>query len=283
VKPEFPNRFALTSFTGPRGQTFSHREDAFQQLVGEGLQSLAGPYAHVAATKGRDGSIDAWLESNEDIHSPFREMPPPIIVECKDHDDTLTNFIKNVFGGWAKVKDKLKGEAGKGWIGLFSPWKNARSYAYCVSAVLHQSAREDLTKEIQQFFADLPEDQRPPIEKIRILDWADLRPWLSAIARVSDAWLGTGSSAILTHNEYLASLSGFREYLLSSKLPFVSPGSASPTSPESLFDTLITGDKPGILLVGAGGVGKTRTSLEVPGWPSGRAGAACTSCPMNLE
>jgi hypothetical protein len=264
VKPEFPNRFALTSFTGPRGQTFSHREDAFQQLVGEGLQSLAGPYAHVAATKGRDGSIDAWLESNEDLHSPFHGLPVPIIVECKDHDDTLTNFIKNIFSGWAKVKEKLKGEAGKGWTGLFSPWKNARGYAYCVSAVLHQSAREELTKEIQQFFADLPDDQRPPIEKIRILDWADLRPWLSAISRVSDAWLGTGSSAILTHSEYLASLSGFREYLLSSRLPFVSPGSTAPTSPESLFQSLMkSSEKPGILLVGSGGVGKTRTTIEV--------------------
>ena len=37
-----------------------------------------------------------------------------------------------------------------------------------------------------------------------------------------------------------------------------------PTSPESLFNALNNiSEKPGILLVGAGGVGKTRTTLEV--------------------
>jgi hypothetical protein len=199
-----------------------------------------------------------------DLPSPFHGLPAPTIIECKDHDDTLPNFIKNVFSGWAKVKEKLKGEAENGWSGLFASWKNARGYAYCVSAILHQSARESLTKEIQQFFASLNVDQRPPINSVRVLDWTDLRAWLSTVARVSDAWFGTGSPAILTYSEYRASLNGFREYLLGSRLPFVSPGLASPTSPESLFSTLVNNsDKPGVLLVGAGGVGKTRTSLEV--------------------
>jgi hypothetical protein len=199
-----------------------------------------------------------------DIPSPFHGLPAPTIIECKDHDDTLPNFIKNVSSGWAKVKEKLKGEAENGWSGLFAPWKNACGYAYCVSAVLHQSARESLTKEIQQFFASLTVDQRPPIQAVRILDWTDLRAWLSTMARVSDAWLGTGSPAILTYSEYQTSLKGFREYLLGSRLPFVSPGLASPTSPESLLSTLVNNsEKPGILLVGPGGVGKTRTSFEV--------------------
>ena len=152
----------------------------------------------------------------------------------------------------------------KGWSRLFVPWTRARSYAYCVSAVLHQSAHDKLSKSIRQFFEELPDDQRPPVEAVRVLDWADLRPWLSSMPRICDAWLGVGSSAVRSHAEHLASLSGFSEYMLSSKLPFVRPSAGDLTAPDELF-RILSGEpeKPGVLLVGAGGVGKTRTSLEV--------------------
>ena len=264
MKPEFPNKFDLASLSGPRSKAFSQREDAFQQLIGEALQFAGGPGAHVAATKGPDGSIDAWVETGPENPSPLQGLPAPIVVECKDHDDTLRNWAQNVSTGWSKVLTKLKNASAKGWSDLFVPWTRARSYAYCVSAVLRQADRDDLTKSIQQFFADLPDDQRPPIEAVRVLDWTDLRPWLSSMPRVCDSWLGIGSSAILSHDEYIATLSGFREYMLSSKLPFVSPSAGDSTAPDALFRTLSGDpDKPGILLVGAGGVGKTRTSLEV--------------------
>jgi len=263
MKPEFPNRFSLASLPGYRAKSFSKREDAFQQLVGEALQLASGFRAHVTGTKGRDGSIDAWVETSVLNPSPFSGMPGPIIVECKDHDDNLSNSTKNILSGWRQVEQKLQIQSRKAWSGLFAPWKNARSYAYLVSAILHQAGRNDLTELIQKFFASLPEDCRPPLETIRVLDWSDLRPWLGSITRISDAWLGTGSPSVLTQTEYIASLSGFREYLLSSKLPFVPPETASPLSPEALFDILDhETDKPGVVLVGAGGVGKTRTSLE---------------------
>src|SRR5262249_4317330 len=163
-----------------------------------------------------------------------------------------------------KVKEKLTNEAQKSWMGLFTPWARARGYAYCVSAVLNQAVRDGLTEEIHSFFSEFPDSQRPPIEKIRVIDWGDLRPWLSAMSRLCDAWLGTGSTAILSHSEYVASLTGFREYLLSANLPFVSPGRVASTAPEALFQALASDpEKPGTLLVGTGGVGKTRTSLEV--------------------
>ena len=264
MKPQFPNKFDLASLSGPRSKAFSERQDAFQQLIGDALQFAAGPGAHVASTKGPDGSIDAWVGTGPDTPSPLQGLPAPIVVECKDHDDTLRNWAENVYGGWSKVRTKLKNASAKGWPDLFVPWARARSYAYCVSAVLHQSARDKLTESIRQFFEELSDDQRPPVEEVRVLDWSDLRPWLSSMPRICDAWLGVGSSGILSHAEYLASLSGFREYMLSSKLPFVSPAADDSTAPDALFRTLAgKPDKPGILLVGAGGVGKTRTSLEV--------------------
>jgi hypothetical protein len=265
LKPVFPNKFDLASLSGCRATSFSKREDAFQQLVGEALQLAVGVRAHVASTKGRDGSIDVWVERIHGTSSPFTRLPGPIIVECKDHDDSLSNFISNVFSGWRKVEQKLKGEAKKGWSGLFAPWRRARSYAYVVSAVLHQAARDELTEVISKFFDEIPIEHRPPIETVRVLDWNDLRPWLSSMVRLSDSWLGTGSAAILTHGEYINSLKGFREFLLSSRLPYVIPGASQQgTSPDALFHILNKGsNRPGVLLVGVGGVGKTRTSIEV--------------------
>ena len=108
MKPQFPNKFDLASLSGPRSKAFSERQDAFQQLIGDALQFAAGPGAHVASTKGPDGSIDAWVGTGPDTPSPLQGLPAPIVVECKDHDDTLRNWAENVYGGWSKVRTKLK-------------------------------------------------------------------------------------------------------------------------------------------------------------------------------
>ena len=141
---------------GPQSKIFTDREDLFQQLVGEGLQFASAFRAHISATKGRDGSIDAFIEIPIQAPSPFSDLTAPTIVECKDHDDRQPNFIRNVNAGWRKVEDKLRRESEAGWIGLFAPWRRARSYVYVTSAVLHQSARETLEASIRSFFDQLP-------------------------------------------------------------------------------------------------------------------------------
>ena len=82
------------------------------------MQFAAGQRAHIAATKGQDGSIDAWLETDLAFPSPFHSLPVPIIVECKDHDDTLHKYIENVYGAWKKVEKKLTEQSANGWTGL---------------------------------------------------------------------------------------------------------------------------------------------------------------------
>ncbi|PSL55858.1 hypothetical protein B0I31_104149 [Saccharothrix carnea] len=72
-------------------------------------------------------------------------------------------------------------------------------------------------------------------------------------------------TGIHTHNEEVAGLDGFRQNLLSRNLPFVHPADPQdPTEPGRLLERLDaeTG-LPGVLLVGAAGVGKTRTCFEV--------------------
>ena len=252
----FPERFDLEKLNGARAAQFTKREDAFQQLVGDGLITVVGHHVAVAPTKGQDGSIDAFVEQGSQLGGPFKDLPAPLIVECKDHDDTLGHVADNVLAGWKVVEGKLKSQAKKGWPDLFAPWKRATAYAYCVSAFLpDKETRDKLQRRIENFFNNLPKGQRPPIASIRVIGWHELRHWLNGLPRVSDEWLGVGIPAILDHETHVARLTGFRKYLRSGELRFVAPDDMSASHPRQLLPRLGSPDsKPGIILVGAGGV-----------------------------
>ncbi|HEY0640130.1 MAG TPA: hypothetical protein VGD67_21070 [Pseudonocardiaceae bacterium] len=74
-------------------------------------------------------------------------------------------------------------------------------------------------------------------------------------------------TGIHTHREEIAGLDGFRRNLLEGNLPFVPPTDPEDrTHPRRLLDELgADAGPPGVLLVGAAGVGKTRTCFEVAG------------------
>ena len=241
-----------------------NRADAFQQLVGDGLREGWGLRVSVAPTKGRDGAIDAFVEEG-DGSAALADLTAPQIIECKDHDDQLPGVQANVGAGWSRVAKNLTRQAGLGWPGAFQPWRRARSYVYCVSAVLaNQQERDKLQSAIRTCFEALTADQRPPIEAIRILDWGDLRHWLDTLPRVADGWLGTSLPLVPSHGEYCASLTGFRRYLRADVLPFIAPEEGANTQPEAILSRLeALAGSGGVLLKGVGGVGKTRTALEV--------------------
>jgi hypothetical protein len=261
----FPNQFQFKAFTGPRGRSFSEREDAFQQLVGDALRAAIGSGVFVAPTRGQDGSIDAYVVQSSALAGPFAGLPSPFIVECKDHDDTLINVARNILSAWGDVQSKLQKQADAGWPGLFAPWTGIRSYAYCVSATFPTiECRQQLTQRIENFFQQLPSDRRPEIETIKVIDWAELRDWLGGLSKVADAWLGIGLESIVSHDSLIADLTGFRRYLLSTELEFVAPSDAAPYHPKQLLSHLSKTDrKPGVLIAGVGGAGKTRTVIEV--------------------
>ncbi|MBF0284440.1 MAG: hypothetical protein HQL51_08270 [Magnetococcales bacterium] len=261
----FPPKFSPDLLMGARALQHAEREDRFQQLVGDGLRnSFGAANTHVSTTRSKDGSIDVWVEGGERVPL-FDSLPTPIIVECKDHlEDDVKDLEANVLSGWYTVKEVLDRAAKKGWTELHRPWKEAHSYVYAVSCRLTVELKKKLKDKIQSFFDGLVTDERPPIEQIRVLDWGDLCSWLNGLPRVRDDWLGTGLESVISHADYVQGLTGFQAYLLEEHLPFVPPGLEKEFHPERLWETLqqLAG-KQGVLLVGKGGVGKTRTLLEV--------------------
>lgn len=99
-------------------------------------------------------------------------------------------------------------------------------------------SRIDLEGEIRHFFEKLSPETRPPIENVRVVDWADLRPWLDQQGTVSDQWLGVGLDLVLPLDEYTASLSGFQNFLQEDVLPFVPPPQDSKFHPERILQLL---------------------------------------------
>ena len=170
------------------------------------------------------------------------------------------------------MKRKLAAQAAEDWPGLYEPWKDASSYLYCVSwRFPHQQARTQFQQEIREFFAALPDDRRPPIvpEQIRVWDWSDLQGWFNQNTVLCDHWLGIELPQWIdnpslrqrftqpVHSGRLA----FHAYLLEENLPFVPPAEDDPAHPERLLQSLV--DNQNLLLIGEGGIGKTRTMHEV--------------------
>ena len=261
----FPKRFTLAALQGPRAEHFTSREDAFQQLVGDGLMAEFGSAAIVGTTEARDSGIDAFVQETATLRPPFDGMKPPVILECKDHDDMLPRLSSNIDSAWRKVERGLTANAEAGWPGAAAYWKQAHSYAYCISSRLTSpTVRLKLEDKIGAFFQSLPQSERPPIDHIRVLDWSQLRAWLNALPLVVEGWLGLRVTRIVPHQQYLSRLSGFRKYLASANLRFVPPREGDLSHPIRLVDDLLLPrEKPGVVLNGPGGVGKTRTCLEV--------------------
>jgi hypothetical protein len=261
----FPSRFRPHEWVGWRAREYPRREDAFQQLVGDGLRELVGLRAHVSPTLGRDGNIDVFVESGETAAERMLGLPLPLVVECKDHDDSARSVRANVDEGWRRVADKLVRQARQRWPGAFQPWRRARSFVYAISAILpNQQARGDLQERIRAFFNSLGPEERVPVDDILVLDWSDIRDWLDRMPRLVDRWLGTGVAAIVPHSQFLDQLAGFRRYLTPAGLPFVSPHVTAPSHPDRLLEAVDRrAGEGGVLLVGVGGIGKTRTVMEV--------------------
>ncbi len=164
------------------------------------------------------------------------------------------------------MKGKLQEAAKAGWTGRHAPWQRARGYLYCIAGRFpNADARHNLRKDIREFFDNLPEGERLAIEWVEVLDWPNLRTEFDSIARLRDEWLGVDHSALQSQASYEASLVGFRGFLLEGTLPYIPPVEAAPSHPQEVFRRLdeLAKVQRGVLLAGAGGVGKTRTALEV--------------------
>ncbi|MDX8400220.1 MAG: hypothetical protein R8K20_08220 [Gallionellaceae bacterium] len=264
----FSETFNPLPWGGFRARQFSKEEDAFQQLVGDALKEQFFDRAFVATTLGRDGSIDAWVDGAAKANERFADFSFPLIVECKHHDASSGNLSANIAQGWQKVRKKLQENAENGWLGKYEPWKQAQGYLYCISARLSSvDEKIKLQEDIRNFFEGLPEGKRPPLQRdqIRVWDWNDHSHWLRESGKLADDWLGIGFAELEDHGAYRERIacigSGFHSYLLAKNLPFIAPDTHDPFHPDILFDRLANDES--LVLVGEGGVGKTRTVFEV--------------------
>jgi len=268
----FPEQFDPQAWLGARKKAYTAHCDAFQQLLGDALLAHFQALAHVAATAGRDGAIDAWVEGNVRATGQFDGFCFPLIVECKHHDEATANTALNIKKGWDAVKKKLVAQAHDDWKGLYAPWKRAQGYLYCISARFpNQQARDDLQKEIRNFFSNLPAAQRPAFQtdQIRVWDWSDLQAWFNQNTILCDHWLGIDLPQWIDHLSLRERISqsirdghqSFQAYLLEENLAFVSPPATDPAHPQQLLQSLLRNEN--LLLVGEGGIGKTRTMHEV--------------------
>lgn len=265
----FSTTYVPDELTGYAASHHPDRADRFQQLAGALLLQQYGNDAHLSTTRGRDGSIDAFVESPTTPKATLADglcarLATPVIVECKDHE-TSTNTFTNVLQGWRAMEAKLLTQERNGWVGQFRPWLRSRSYVYCVSAQLTLGQRDDLRSRIETFFFQtLPQPSRLPITEVRLVDWNDLRAQLNENGKLIDAWLGTRHTNITSHQELLRGFSGFRTLLRQDKLHFIELDTDSAFTPRRLYETLNHPDGPaGVVLVGAGGIGKSRTAIEV--------------------
>lgn len=259
----FGENFAPAEWQGCRRRHFDKHEDIFQQLVCDALKSVFFDHAIVTTTSGQDGSIDAWVKAGAAAQGKhFEHFDFPCIIECKHHDGGSDNLADNIEQGWTKVRQKLKKQATTGWPGNFAPWRETRGYLYCLSARFPSpDAKLKFETKIRKFFADELAALSIAQSQIRVWDWSDLANWLRNSRRLADEWLGIGFDTLQGHAEYRQDLSGFHAYLLSENLPFIAPEADDPICPAKLYARVRQGEN--LMLVGEGGVGKTRTAFEV--------------------
>ena len=268
----FSDRFDFHNWQGIRAAQFRTPNDAFQQLVGDGLKAQFRASAWIAPTAGRDGGIDAWVDCRLGSPQEFSALGEHFIVECKWHDAEAKDPTANIQQEWRRVAEKLIKQAAAGWPGAYEPWKKATGYIYCIGMRFPgQAVRESLCEAIRDFFDRLPPGQRPPIarEAVHVWDWSDLAAWLRHFPRLADLWLGIPTTDLVDHATYRQRVGrhdaetqlGFRGYLLAENLPFIPPSDDNECHPDRLLVRLQRNEN--ILLLGEGGIGKTRTAFEV--------------------
>lgn len=261
----FPNTFDLRNMRGLRARQFDTASEAFQELVGDGLRETRHPGVSVAPTVGSDGAIDAHIDLGPKVDNTWlSEFPKPIIIECKHHHKGTPKEIKSrLDASWQKTRRVLIARSAAGWPEPSQPWKDVRTYLYCVSCRIPNT---EIRSQFEQAVSDCIKSIAPSVEYVKILDWADLSALWRNTPRLADLWLGLHIGNVRSHAEAIEDVRyrGFRQLLLESHLPYFAPDPSDPCHPDRIFDSLFQeSHTDGVLIVGPGGIGKTRLLFEV--------------------
>lgn len=142
----------------------------------------------------------------------------------------------------------------------------ACGYIYCVSAQFKDAkTKKEFRDKICNFFKDeIGEKCKIKQEDIRVWDWSDIVGFLRESTRISDDWLGISLNELEDYGTYrdrIKTTTNFDSFLFKEKVDFIEPNKDEPFHPFKIFECLSNGKN--IVLRGIGGVGKTRTMLEV--------------------
>ena len=245
---------------------------AFQQFVFE-VNDRRLPHLHPYPAGGKDGGID---------HLTDEAGKPRVAIECKFCG---TDGIEEVRKRWRVTKGNLESNLslpdGSGQA-QYRPWYRTDEpiarYIFATSARLENAARVDeLRDEIRDFFHGLAAKHVHLAHLgdiiVEVHDWNYIEGQLPAFLRFR--WFlqerPAGLRLLATEDE---SATGFRAWLRNSTLPFYSRAQhflVDPAPPggdlldeKALLSALsIDTGTLGLVLVGRGGVGKTRLALEI--------------------
>ena len=248
---------------------------AFQVLVSE-LLKPAYPDLYVFPCGGKDGGIDGIQDGQSSR----------VVLECKvvGQDELQTARSR-----WKEVRTRLekhladpsgptKGQS------QYGPWYRSdrpiAEYIFAVSCDLSNlNARDTLEKEIGDFFRGLV-GQHAHLAHLRtltveVLDWNQLQQRLETSPHLVFRWFPKTRPLGLLPLDEAVFQGTLRSYLDSANLPYYSRAAhrqkhacpvESPISDEGeLLRLLEEPEKTGLIICGAGGVGKTRLAIEI-GW-----------------
>ncbi|MFT4556258.1 MAG: hypothetical protein ACI92S_001600 [Planctomycetaceae bacterium] len=249
-------------------------DDAFQRFVAEAL-SKCWPDMHVFPAAGKYGGIDLSVTTH-----------CRTVAECKI---VGTDDVATVSARWQEVEERLRKHLSSpdgptSGQSQYAPWYREdpaiSEYLFCVSASPKNQARRDdvkigLRDQIQGFFRGLADEHQHLSHlkalTVTVLDWDDLVADLSphSIFR----WFHKTRILGLLPLQEEASLQSFRAYLRSEKLPYYSraehlanvpaPDDVGVAVEHELLTTVRQDRYAGIIISGAGGVGKSRLMYEL--------------------
>ncbi|MHB9134771.1 MAG: ATP-binding protein [Armatimonadota bacterium] len=248
--------------------------DAFQRFAAE-LVRLQHPDWHCYPTGGKDGAIDLRRTATSER----------MVIECKHiGEDGLTESQQR----WRKVAVELSNNlaAASGpppGQGQYRPWYDGehqpiRMYQFWVSSSIgNENQHEALCQEIKKFFVDLAAKHQHLAHladiAVEVHDWLDCTATFCDHPYLAFRWFPSMRPNGLIPLAATRAHGTFRDYLEDERLPYYSrmhhlaahhpPDGVVIPDEEALFQALIIGEAEGLVISGAGGVGKTRLMLEL--------------------
>ena len=246
---------------------------SFQNFVHELLEpEFAGLVRFPSG--GKDGCIDL-----------VQDLPGDrLVIECKYIGD---GGFAEVQRRWRDVADKLethladpegptKGQA------QYRPWYRTdlpiQRFRFCVScSIVNTDQRDQLNRDIRQTFSGLASRHSHLGHLANLstdfLDWGDLETRLRKNPHLLFRWFPATRPFGMVPLDESVEAGTLRSYLSSAKLPYYSRGQHLAAIPapdgmdipgeDALLDVLDGDEFTGLVVTGAGGVGKTRLGLEI--------------------